>query len=225
MKANNILIHKIDKTREFHKYVVVRSSYRVPNIGYHIKLWDFDFACIPGIVDNIKVEAKWTKKINVTPEQNRYYDIHYFFNTLMRKGFFPQILTDTQIPQELKQFIDRIVPKKYQEGKYVHKRGRILIKDEYLTPNDVLMNDPFFEEFRTKNKDLNKDKRDKLDKQEKMEMPKKLTRERVERPEKSEKPQDLKTVKSAPKQNKPAKKYDFDLVNLDDLLLMNSESS
>jgi hypothetical protein len=149
MKANNILVHKIDKTREYHKYVVVRSSYRVPNIGYHVKLWDFDFACIPGIVDNIKVESKWTKKINVTPEQNRYYDIHYFFNTLIRKGFFPQILTDDIVPLEVKQFIDRIVPKKYRADEpYVHEKGRILVNVEYTTPDYLLKNDPYFEEFR-----------------------------------------------------------------------------
>lgn len=149
MKANNILIHKIDKSREYHKYVIVRSSYRVPNIGYHIKLWDFDFACIPGIVDNIKVESKWTKKINVTPEQNRYYDIHYFFNTLIRKGFFPQILTDDIVPLEVKQFIDRVVPKKYRADEpYVHEKGRILVNVEYTTPDYLLKNDPYFEEFR-----------------------------------------------------------------------------
>ena len=149
MKANNILINKIDKTRENHKYVVVRTAYRVPNIGYHIKLWDFDFACIPGIVDNIKVESKWTKKINVTPEQNRYYDIHYFFNTLIRKGFFPQILNDDIVPKEVKEFIDRVVPKKYRaDEKYVHEKGRILTNIEYTTPDNLLKYDPYFEEFR-----------------------------------------------------------------------------
>ena len=149
MKANNILVHKIDKSREYHKYVVVRSAYRVPNIGYHVKLWDFDFACIPGIVDNIKVESKWTKKINVTPEQNRYYDIHYFFNTLIRKGFFPQILTDEIVPLEVKQFIDRVIPKKYRmDEPYVHEKGRILVNVEYTTPDYLLKNDPYFEEFR-----------------------------------------------------------------------------
>ena len=30
----------------------------------------------------------------------------------------------------------------------MHKRGRILIKDEYLIPNDVLKKDPFFAQFR-----------------------------------------------------------------------------
>ena len=149
MKANNILIHKIAVTKEFHKYTILRNKYRVPNIGYHIKLWDFDFACIPGIVDNIKVEAKWTRKINVTPEQNRYYDLHYFFNTLMRKGFFPQILSDPNIPIELKQFIDRIVPTKFRtDSTYVHEKGRILTNTEFMIPEQILLTDPYFEEFR-----------------------------------------------------------------------------
>jgi len=151
MKANNILIQKISMKKEYYRYLVVGSKYKVPNIGYQIKLWDFDFACIPGIVDNIKVSSKWTKRINITPEQNRYYDIHYFFNTLIRKGFFPQILTDNCVPKEVKQFIDRVVPKKYREETdgVVHEKGRILVNDEYITPDELLKKDPFFEEFRT----------------------------------------------------------------------------
>jgi hypothetical protein len=152
MKANNILIHKVSKKKDYYNYTVVRSQYKVPNIGYFIKLWDFDFACIPGIVDNIKVcnNEKWTKNINVRPEQNRYYDMHFFFNTLVRKGFFPQFFEEKCIPMEVKEFVRRVVPAKYNKGKYVHERGRILINDEYLTPDEVLKTDPFFEEFRQK---------------------------------------------------------------------------
>ncbi len=150
MKANNILIQKIGIKKEYYRYLVVGSKYKVPNIGYHIKLWDFDFACIPGIVDNIKVSSKWTKKINITPEQNRYYDIHYFFNTLIRKGFFPQILTDDCVPKEIKDFIGRVVPKKYRDSdEFVHEKGRILVNDEYTTPDELLKKDPLFEEFRS----------------------------------------------------------------------------
>jgi hypothetical protein len=153
MKSNNILVHKIDITKDYHRYIVVRHKYKVPNIGYQVKLWDFDFACIPGIVDNIKVEAKWTKKINVTPEQNRYYDVHYFFNTLIRKGFFPQILTDSCIPYELKQFIGRVLPTKYRaDPQYIHEKGRILTNDEYLTPEQIIRTDPYFNEFRSNSK-------------------------------------------------------------------------
>jgi hypothetical protein len=149
MKANNILVQKISLKKDYYKYLIVGTKYKVPNVGYHIKLWDFDFSCIPGIVDNIKVESKWTKKINITPEQNRYYDIHYFFNTLIRKGFFPQILTDSCVPTEVKQFIDRVIPKKYRDSdEFIHEKGRILINDEYITPDELLKKDIFFEEFR-----------------------------------------------------------------------------
>jgi serine/threonine protein kinase len=90
MKANNILIHNIDIDNENKKYLykINNQTYIVPNIGFQIKLWDFDFAAIPGIIDNSKVEAEWTRKINVNPVKNRYYDVHYFFNTLTKKGFF-----------------------------------------------------------------------------------------------------------------------------------------
>ena len=148
MKANNVLIHKIAQRGTIFSYVVCKKKYFVPNIGYQIKLWDFDFACIPGIVENAKVSAKWTDEINVKPIQNRYYDMHYFFNTLIKKGFFPELIEDPSISKEIKEFINRIVPPKYQYGEYVTKRGRILANDEYLIPHNVLCTDPFFEEFR-----------------------------------------------------------------------------
>jgi serine/threonine protein kinase len=150
MKANNILIHNIDINSGTKKYMykINNVTYVVPNIGFQIKLWDFDFACIPNVVDNSKVDADWTNKINIVPEQNRYYDIHYFINTLIRKGFLPEILTDDVVPEPVKEFIRRIVPEKYMTGKLVSERGRILIKDEYMIPDTILKTDPFFKIMR-----------------------------------------------------------------------------
>lgn len=148
LKANNILVHKVEKRNTKFQYTVNKKKYMIPNIGYQMKLWDFDFACIPGIVDNAKVEAEWTDAINVDTKQNRYYDMHYFFNTFIKRGFFHQFMEDSSIPIEAKEFVDRVVPKKYQSGKYVSKKGRILKTDEYTTPDIVLRTDPFFEEFR-----------------------------------------------------------------------------
>ena len=159
LKANNILVHKVTQRNTLFSYTVNRSKYIVPSIGYQIKLWDFDFACIPGVVDNSKVSAEWTNEINVKPVQNRYYDMHYFFNTMIRKGFFPQFLEDECVPKEAVQFVNRIIPPKFRDGKYVSKRGRILINREYLTPDEVLRKDPFFEEFRNNQiKDVRKRK-------------------------------------------------------------------
>lgn len=154
LKANNVLIHKINKTNKKFDYKVMKCQYEVPNIGYQVKLWDFDFACIPGIVDNKKVEEEWTSKINVLPIQNKYYDVHYFFNTLIKKGFCPEIMTSKLVPRDVKDFINRVVPSKYQKTgtEYIHKKGRILVNDEYTTPDELLKNDPYFEEFRVKTK-------------------------------------------------------------------------
>ena len=151
MKANNILVHKIeiDKNNKKYLYKINNQLYVVPNIGYQLKLWDFDFACIPDIVNNAKVEAEWTNKINIKPEQNRYYDIHYFINTLYRKGFFPELLTDSCIPTEVTDFINRIVPIKYRSNlKNVSDRGRLIANVEYLTPDNILKNDPLFKSMR-----------------------------------------------------------------------------
>ena len=150
LKANNILVRKINKNVNNYKYKVVGDMYGVPNIGYQIGIWDFDFACIPGIVNNKKVmiSNKWSRGINVGPMQNRYYDVHYFFNTLIKRGFFPELMTDHRIPHEVKEFVLSIVPLEYQKGDSVSKGGRILHNMEYATPVDILRNNPYFEEFR-----------------------------------------------------------------------------
>jgi serine/threonine protein kinase len=148
LKANNLLINLFDMSKKKYKYIINGQSYIVPNIGFHIKLWDFDFACIPGIVNNSKVDSEWTSKINITPHQNRYYDIHYFFNTLTRKGFFPEFWTEPEIPDKVKEFVNRVVPEKYKSGKYVTEKGRILVNDEYLTADEILKNDIFFKVMR-----------------------------------------------------------------------------
>ena len=153
MKANNILVHKIDvddKNKKYY-YKINNVVYIIPNIGLQVKLWDFDFACIPGIVNNSKVEADWTNKINIKPEQNRYYDLHYFLCTLTKKGFFPELLTTSDVPEQVKEFILRIVPEKYQKGKLISDRGRLLVNDEYILPDDIIKLDPFFKAFRNNN--------------------------------------------------------------------------
>jgi len=148
MKANNILVQKINKRGTVFSYMVKKNKYYVPNIGYMLKLWDFDFACIPNVVDNSKVSARWTSQINIKPVMNRYYDMHYFFNTLIKKSFLPELMTSSKIPIQVKEFIRRVVPLELSEGKDVTDRGRLLVKIEYTTPDFILKNDNFFEEFR-----------------------------------------------------------------------------
>ena len=150
LKMNNLLVNEIAISPKDNKYFykINNQVYHVPNIGFQIKLWDFDFACIPGVVDNSKVEAEWTDEINIKPVKNRYYDIHYFFNTFETKGFFPEFWTDECIPLKVKEFVNRIIPEKYKTGENISPRGRLLVDDEYLLPDEILKNDVFFKIWR-----------------------------------------------------------------------------
>ena len=153
LKANNILIQKIgsrNRNNKF-KYKINDKTYIIPNIGIQVKIWDFDFACIKGLVDNTKVDAKWTDKININSEMNRYYDIHYFFNTLTRKGFFPEFWKSKSVPKSVKDFVRRIIPEKYTEGENIAERGRILVNDEYTYADKILKEDEFFNKLRPDN--------------------------------------------------------------------------
>lgn len=151
MKANNILIQNIEcKHNNKFKYKVNGYNYIVPNVGFQIKLWDFDFASIGGYIENSKVNAKWTNDLNITSERNQYYDIHYFFNTLRKKGFFPEIMTSDMIDNEVKEFINRVIPEHMSSDNKVTEKGRLLKKIEYTTADKLIKTDPFFEQFRTK---------------------------------------------------------------------------
>ena len=156
MKANNILVQKIkdpqSRQKGFH-YRINGNDYYVASIGIMVKIWDFDFACIPGIVDNEKVEAEWTSKVNIEPTRNQYYDIHYFLNTIGKKGFVSDFYEN--IPIEFKDFIYRVIPPELRDSKSknVSEKGRLLLNTEYTTPLEILERDDFLKEFRKKPKD------------------------------------------------------------------------
>jgi serine/threonine protein kinase len=154
LKANNILISKVEGCNKLLIYKVEYKEYVLPAIGYITYLWDFDFACIPGVVENSKVYQEWTQKINITSKKNRYYDIHYFFCTLIFKGFLPELMDEPSVPVEVKNFIEWIVPEEYRPGHpsgKVNKRCRLLVDDELYKPIDILDHE-FFSPFKNHSK-------------------------------------------------------------------------
>jgi serine/threonine protein kinase len=114
LKPNNILISKIGTCNKKLLYKVDNKEYVLPAISYYIYIWDFDFACIPGVVENAKIYQEWTNNMNINSTQNRYYDVHYFFCTLIYKGFLPELMNEPCVPKEVKDFINYVVPEKYR---------------------------------------------------------------------------------------------------------------
>lgn len=152
MKANNILLQLIPEnnntTSSYYCYNMDGVKFIIPKIGIQIKIWDYDFACIDGIIENNKVNSDWTKQMNITKRKNQYYDMHYFFNTLISERFFPQFYKGGA-PQEIIDFVHRIIPVDYRNGgKYVNEKSRIQKDHEYTTPYKVIMNDPLFSKYK-----------------------------------------------------------------------------
>lgn len=154
MKANNILVAIIcdEDPNKLYSYSMKDEpvKFKIPTIGIQIKIWDFDFACIDGLIENNKVNSDWTQKMNISKSRNQYYDMHYFFNTLICERFFPQFYTGGA-PKEIVEFVHRIIPEKYRTilgTKYIRKGGRILSDAEYTTPYKVIMEDPLFKKYK-----------------------------------------------------------------------------
>lgn len=154
-------------------YTIAGTTYNIPKLRYQLKIWDFDFSCIPGIIDNKKVGNGWTKSLNITNDKNRYYDIHFFFITLVT--FFEKQKTKV-FPPEVLSFVDSILPDRLVNGTFIDNIGMLKTKDangkitgttkgksinvcyngkrlmkneEFITPDDILKTNPYFGEFRS----------------------------------------------------------------------------
>jgi hypothetical protein len=157
LKPGSILLSSDNSQVSIYKYILQDKTYFVPNIGLSIKLSNFDFSCIPNIIENDKVNAKWTKEINISKCKNQYSDVHYFFNTLIH--FLPNF--KNHVDQEINDFIDRVVPSKYRTGgRYVNSRHRILFNIKHTTPLDIIIQDSLFDEFRESTDGLMNDSSD-----------------------------------------------------------------
>lgn len=153
LKCNNILLQKSpDIYNRKTVYKIAENNkmkFCIPNIGIQIKLWDFDFSTIDGVINNLKIKSKWTNNINITNKKNHYYDLHFFFNTLIKKGVYPEILDQDITSREIIEFINDIVPSQFREDtKNVTDSGRLLVDVEYITPKDILVHHNFFDQFR-----------------------------------------------------------------------------
>lgn len=157
-KANNWLLQHFDLNQNeeekqnqpnFFKYVINNVEFLIPNIGYHIKMWDFDFACIRGIAENSKVNCEYFNNMNISNKPNRYYDLLYFMASLQKPGFLPQFKDSPHVPAEVFDFFDSVIPPELMNSKLINERGRLLCDIEYTTPAELLLTHPFFNRFRS----------------------------------------------------------------------------
>ena len=146
LKPNNILIKNNFSKKKYLIYKLDKYKFKVPNIGIQLKISDFDFACIDGIIDNIKINSKHVKKAKITKNKNRYYDLHFFFNFLINNSICSELLNEDFSSKEIVEFLNNILPKKLRKS-YENNKCRLIYNIEYKIPLDILLKNKFFDEF------------------------------------------------------------------------------
>ena len=135
LSIDNVMIYL--KKKEFSENIYVFGNHKwiIPNIGFDIKITNFEKATLPkyyGVKNQRDTDVPFINEIN------QYFDLHTFMNSLIEK-----ILPECDI--ETKKFIDKIIP--------VHLRG-IRDKKYYLNKNENLfkpsdlLKDSYFSKYK-----------------------------------------------------------------------------
>lgn len=170
-KCNNILMQSTPSENKGKYYCYPlgdRLELIVPDIGYQLKMWDFDFASIGQYVPNSKVDSRWAEGLGISSKQNQYYDVHYFFHFFLTDSICPGM--DRILPPSIMEFIRRIIPTKYrprlvevikthqvtgkkkkflkETNQNLNRSSRLFQNVCYTTPIEILNRDTLFKEFR-----------------------------------------------------------------------------
>ena len=127
------------------EYKIGVTTFSVPNVGFDIKLSDFDLGFTSDYIKN---------KDTINENENPYYDIHYFISSLYLFLEKKNMITD-----ELKSFIDEIVPSKYlpiidQPFDGLNEKEFDATTSQIILPSTILRKNNFFKEFITNDMDL-----------------------------------------------------------------------
>lgn len=136
-KIGSLIANDQYEFKHYYQYDFNDVSYYIPDVGFQILLWDFDFASIAGHIENDKVMIMIDEGANLTMHKNRYYDIAMFFNLFIH--YFGD-----NIPDEIYDWIQDYVINKDMA---TSDDERILENIEYTTP-EKLLETPLFDEFR-----------------------------------------------------------------------------
>lgn len=141
-KIDNILVRStytsLDEDKSHFKYTVNDIDYYIPDIGFQVLLWDFDFSCIAGTIDNDKLIAMIDEdEANLVVHRNQYYDIHMCFGLMHR-------FWGDSMPSEINDWLEEYLLN--EEIASASRDERILEAKEYTTPSKLLRT-YFFKQF------------------------------------------------------------------------------
>lgn len=114
--AKNVLVKSTGNNKDkYYYYLYENRYYRIPDVGFQVMLWDFDFASLDGAIINKKVNSfKQSNQtsLNINDEVNDLFDIHLLMNTLYNdiSTLLNKIDTSMSIPV-FESFINSVIPR------------------------------------------------------------------------------------------------------------------
>ena len=124
----------------YYKYMIGDMEFTVPDMGFQLALWDFDFSSVAGEIDNMNVFNYLM--LGITEERNHYIDMYKVFNSMLIYGNVRDRTT--------KRFIQRSTPMKRS---ITNSYGNLIKGIEPTNPMKVL-EDPYFDDYRYVDPDL-----------------------------------------------------------------------
>ena len=141
LTPENILIYKKKKNLSNNVYEYDDNKWVIPNIGFDIKMTNFEKSCIPktyGIMNQRDTDVPYIT------EFNDYFDLHTFLNSLI-EGKYKMSTNNSYCDQYTKKFLNNIIPEEFRglkKGSYYLYQNVVLFR-----PEDLL-NDPYFDEYK-----------------------------------------------------------------------------
>ena len=142
LNLESIWVYKRKDTESIKEFIVNDVKFEVPIYNFEIKIMDFD--------NSTSIDIPNIKKKN----ENPYYDIHYFFQNII--FIYNEI---ENIPNEIKKFIDEIIPEifRYKNKNSFTGLDEVLYEKEIsiiLNSSLILKKNNFFTEFIKENMDM-----------------------------------------------------------------------
>lgn len=134
LSDNNILVYKLNNPKNY-LYQIEKNSdcyfYLLENCPFQLRLWDFDFSCIKGVVDNFKV-LNFDLQQGITDKPNKYYDLGTIFSWIY--SHFKNLSENiTLFFDDILNYIDFKDPNQFDK-----EYNRPLIQKEFTTPKKII---------------------------------------------------------------------------------------
>ena len=145
LSCSNIFVQSNNKIGK-NLYYYNKKYYSIPNLGYEIYISDFEFSNIPSKTINKNIYSGIEIDYGIYLEKNQSYDLHFFLNSIkIRKN----------IPTEVIEFIDTVIPPSYLgESNDFINNYRLINNEEIFDIKEIINND-FFNEFITEQPNIN----------------------------------------------------------------------